>query len=87
MNKHLVKEDGSAAKAGESLDLVVLDFSKSDKKIVLSHTATFSEVEEDKPVAKKKSNKSSKPKQEAEKSTLGDLDALAAMKKKMQDGE
>ena len=87
VNKHLVKEDGSAAKAGESLDLVVLDFSKSDKKIVLSHTATFSEVEEDKPVAKKKSNKSSKPKQEAEKSTLGDLDALAAMKKKMQDGE
>ncbi|MFC4870161.1 30S ribosomal protein S1 [Negadavirga shengliensis] len=83
--KNLEKEDGSQAEAGESLDFRVIEFSKDDKRIVLSHTATFKE-EAAAPKAKKATKKkttgtdtSSSP----EKSTLGDLDALSALKEKM----
>jgi len=83
ITKHLAKQDGGNAKPGETLDFVVLDFSKNDRKIMLSHLGTYSEVEIEKPrkSAKAKVNK------ETERSTLGDLDALADMKKKMQEGK
>lgn len=88
--KNLEKEDGSQVEVGESLEFKVSEFSKDDKRIVLSHTAMYKE--EAKPakkvVTKKKedssdsgSSTSSAP---SEKSTLGDLDALAGLKEKME---
>jgi small subunit ribosomal protein S1 len=43
LSKNLEKEDGSQVEVGESLDFKVTEFSKDDKRIVLSHTATFRE--------------------------------------------
>jgi small subunit ribosomal protein S1 len=94
--KNLEKEDGSQAEAGESLDFRVTEFSKDDKRIVLSHTSSFKEdaAKAKKTAAaaaaasagsKKKSTSSdtSSSGPAAEKSTLGDLDALSALKEKM----
>ena len=85
--KNLVKEDGSQAEVGEALDFKVTDFSKEDKRIVLSHTATFQEVEAERAPKKKTSKKpAAKQVSEAEKSTLGDIDALSQLKQKMEGG-
>lgn len=86
--RNLEKEDGSKVEVGESTDFKVIEFSKSDKRIVLSHTSTFKEVEEE--VVIKKEPKAKAPKKsnkDAEKSTLGDLDALAALKDQMNGGK
>ena len=91
MNKNLVKEDGEKAEVGESLDFRVADFSKDDKRILLSHTATYREEETQKlqsqPKKKGKGGsggtKSTVSTQGNEKATLGDLDGLAALKEKM----
>ncbi len=90
MPKNLKKEDGSLANEGETLEFKVLDFSKDDKRILLSHTSVWSkEAEQPKAVAKKASGKKGntldKINKEVEKSTLGDLDALSALKDKMED--
>lgn len=88
-NKNLKKEDGSRAAVGESLDFVVTDFSKDDKRIILSHTAVFSQSHERPAPGKKKvaggRNKAiDKINSGAEKSTLGDLEALTALKEQME---
>ncbi|MBN3521909.1 30S ribosomal protein S1 [Algoriphagus lutimaris] len=89
--KNLEKADGSSVEAGDSEDFKVTEFSKDDKRIVLSHTATFKE--EAKPAkkeAKKKSETSSSSSSSsapAEKSTLGDLDALTQLKEQMEGGK
>ena len=88
--KHLRKEDGTNAKVEETLDFKVIEFNKDAKKIVVSHTRTFEEGE-DKPTTKAKrstgggntSNAVKAVNQNTEKSTLGDLDALASLKEKM----
>jgi small subunit ribosomal protein S1 len=95
-SKHLRKADGSNAKVEEVLDFKVIEFSKDAKKIVVSHTRTFEEGE-DKPAAAAKGGKKSAGSatdqavkainQSSEKSTLGDLDALSALKEKMEKGE
>jgi len=91
--KNLEKEDGSQVEVGESLEFKVSEFSKDDKRIVLSHTAMFKEEAKQakKAVTKKKedssdsgSSSSSSSSAPAEKSTLGDLDALAELKEKME---
>jgi small subunit ribosomal protein S1 len=85
--KNLEKEDGSVVEVGEALDFKVTEFSKDDKRIVLSHTATF---KEDVSAKGKKSGGATKRASTstadsgAEKSTLGDLDALSALKEKME---
>jgi len=93
--KNLVKEDGDKIEAGDSLDFKVLEFSKDDRRIVLSHKATWSAEEEKATPATAASGAAKKkavaPKgktiekinQESEKSTLGDLEALSALKEKM----
>ncbi|NVK50702.1 MAG: 30S ribosomal protein S1 [Cyclobacteriaceae bacterium] len=81
-SKNLEKEDGSQVEVGESLDFKVMEFSKDDKRIVLSHTATFKE--DVKPAAKKAPKKKEVTQEPVEKSTLGDLDALAELKEKME---
>ncbi|SIO16715.1 30S ribosomal protein S1 [Algoriphagus halophilus] len=86
--KNLEKADGSSVEAGDSEDFKVTEFSKDDKRIVLSHTATFKE--EAKPAkkeAKKKSETSTSSSAPAEKSTLGDLDALTQLKEQMEGGK
>lgn len=98
-SKHLKKEDGTNAQVEETLDFKVIEFNKEAKKIVVSHTRTFEEGD-DKPSAssakaggKKAAGGSSTSQavkainQSSEKSTLGDLDALAALKDKMDKGE
>lgn len=84
--KNLAKEDGSKASEGETLDFRVMDFSKEEKRIQLSHTATWKEVKEEpkKKPAAKKGKTLGLINQEVEKSTLGDLDALSALKEKME---
>src|SRR5882672_3890260 len=92
--RNLAKEDGSKAEIGESLDFKVLEFSKDDRRIVLSHRALYSAEEERAPQAPVQSQVKKKPlppkgktidkiNQEAEKSTLGDIEALSALKEKM----
>ncbi|SFT65853.1 small subunit ribosomal protein S1 [Algoriphagus locisalis] len=86
--KNLEKEDGSQVEVGESLDFKVTEFSKDDKRIVLSHTAMFrEEAKPAKKEAKKKSDSgsaSTSSSAPAEKSTLGDLDALTQLKEQME---
>lgn len=93
--KNLKKEDGTNASEGETLEFKVLEFSKDDKRIVLSHTSVW-DKEAEQPKAStggtkkstpsgKKGNTLDKINQEVEKSTLGDLDALSALKDKMED--
>src|SRR5688500_13992437 len=96
--KNLAKEDNSKAEVGDALDFKVLEFSKDDRRIVLSHKATWSAEEEQRPAAggakgaPGKKGGAQKPtsiqsiNQQTEKSTLGDLDALAALREKMQGG-
>ncbi len=91
--KNLQKEDGSNANEGESLDFKVMEFSKEDKKIILSHIAVWKEGAEQPAPAKKKPAKTAgkggntinKINKDSEKSTLGDLDALSALKEKMEE--
>lgn len=100
--KHLRKEDGTNAKIEETLDFKVIEFNKESKKIVISHTRTFEEGEDkptsasapakEKAAGKKGAGDSQASQvaksnnQNSEKSTLGDLDALVALKEKMGKG-
>lgn len=84
--KNLVKEDGTTANAGETLDFKVMEFSKDEKRIVLSHTAMHTE-EKPKPVKKKSPGARSavsKINNDIERDTLGDLSALSALKEQME---
>ncbi|WP_113925303.1 30S ribosomal protein S1 [Cognataquiflexum aquatile] len=96
-SKNLEKEDGSTVEVGESLDFKVIEFSKDDKRIVLSHSASYKEDAKSaatsaaKAADKKGKKKADEPKAEApaaaEKSTFGDIDALAELKEKMEGGK
>jgi small subunit ribosomal protein S1 len=94
--RHMRKEDGTNAKVEETLDFVVIEFNKDARKIVVSHTRTFEEGDDRPSSSKGKSSgtgtsKSSKAvkanNSNTEKSTLGDLDALAELKEKMEKGK
>ena len=84
--KHLAKEDGTTAEVGDKLSFTVIEFNKEEKRIVLSHSKTWEAPVESAP--KKKAAKATSADKgaklpEAEKSTLGDLEALAALKDQM----
>ena len=91
--KHLVKEDGSQATAGETLPFKVIEFNKDSKRIILSHSRTYEDIarEEKKAMAKKapRAKKEEAPKIEnvAASTTLGDIDVLAQLKAQMEKGE
>ena len=79
----LEKEDGSKIKKGETADFKVIEFNKEFKRVVVSHTGIFRDEE-------KKAAKEAKPAASSsneEKSTLGDIDALAELKKRMEEGK
>ncbi|HEY9083363.1 MAG TPA: 30S ribosomal protein S1 [Vicingaceae bacterium] len=84
--KNAEKEDGSFLAVDEKASFVIVEFNKGAKKIVLSHTQTFKETEDEvKPKAKGKAKSSSnsavkKVNDNIEKTTLGDLDALSNLK-------
>ena len=92
-NRHLKKEDGGNAKMDETIDFKVIEFSKENKKIILSHSriwedkvAAEREVENE---AKEKAAKSTKRavkqiNDNVERTTLGDLDVFAELKEKME---
>ena len=79
-SRHMVKEDGSKLTKGEEVQFKIIEFNKEFKRVVASHTNLFKEQE------KINYTKASKKVKEnnSEKTTLGDLDALAALKQKME---
>jgi small subunit ribosomal protein S1 len=95
--KHLVKEDGSQAQLNEKLEFKVIEFNKESKRIILSHSRIFEDVQRAEAREAKKASRQNAPKRQKEEApviqnqaastTLGDLDALAALKAKMQKGE
>ena len=94
--KQLVKADESVAEVGEALDFAVIEFQKEDRKIILSHTRTFTEATAEEVAAatakpeKKKTTKAAADKpaaSTAEKSTMGDIGALSALKEQMEGAE
>ena len=90
--KHLQKEDGSQAQAGEVLPFKVIEFNKDSKRIILSHSRTVEDPqrEEKKAAAKKtRAPKADAPKIEnvAASTTLGDIDVLAQLQAQMEKGE
>ena len=87
--KHLVKEDGSQAQLDEKLEFKVIEFNKDAKRIILSHSRIFEDearAEEKKaaPRKEKEETKQVTPQPTAASTTLGDLDALAELKEKME---
>ncbi|MBN1117504.1 MAG: 30S ribosomal protein S1 [Bacteroidales bacterium] len=88
--KQLVKEDGTSAKVEEKLQFKVTEFSKSAKKIVLSHTRVFEDDKKAADDAERKSQSAAtkratkKIKSNLEKTTLGDISELAALKEEME---
>ena len=94
--KHLVKEDGSQAQLDEKLEFKVIEFNKDAKRIILSHSRIFEDAAKAEERAEKKAaTKKSTGKREdvapaiqnqAASTTLGDIDALAALKEQMEAG-
>ena len=85
----LEKEDGSKIKKGETAEFKVIEFNKEFKRVVVSHTGIFRD-EEKKNVrdnSNRSGNVSSSSSNNEERSTLGDIDALAELKKKMEGGK
>ncbi|WP_461534297.1 30S ribosomal protein S1 [Sinomicrobium sp.] len=75
-SRHMEKEDGKKLKKGETAEFKVIEFNKEFKRVVASHTAIFKEQEE-------RNIKAANNNNAVEKTTLGDLDALAELKEKM----
>ena len=88
-NKELVKEDGSMPVAGETLSFKVVELKRSAKKITLSHVKTYAEAKAEKAAAEVDNTKKAVKKinSNIEKTTLGDIDALAALKSQLEKGK
>lgn len=90
--KHLVKEDGSQAQLEEKLEFKVIEFNKDAKRIILSHSRIFEDAGKAEERAEKKAAKKSSRKEDetpmiqnqAASTTLGDIDALAALKEQLE---
>ena len=94
--KHLVKEDGSQAQLDEKLEFKVIEFNKDAKRIILSHSRIFEDAAKAEERAEKKAAKKANSKREeatpviqnqAASTTLGDIDALAALKEQLEAGK
>ena len=83
--RHSEKEDGTKIAKGEFVKFKVIEFNKGSRKIVLSHTIFFKEALASEKKTTSKNVKAIQSK--VEKSTLGDIDALAALKSKLEKGE
>ncbi len=87
--RDLVKEDGKQAVAGETLSFKVTELRRSTRRILLSHVRTYSEAKEAKVAAEADTTKKAVKKinSNIEKTTLGDISELAALKDKLEKGE
>ena len=87
--RDLVKEDGKAAVAGDVLPFKVVELRRSTRRILLSHLRTYAEVKEKAVAAEIENTKKAvkKVNSNVEKTTLGDIDALAALKAKLESAE
>ena len=87
--KHLVKEDGSQAQVNEKLDFKVIEFNKDNKRIFLSHSRIFEDEAKAEKNEVRKARRASKKEEQPvvntpiERTTLGDLEELAALKEKL----
>ncbi len=95
-NRHLKKEDGSQAKNDETIDFKVIEFSKENKKIILSHSRIHEDLafvartaeSEGKNADQKNTKRAVKIINEnLERTTLGDLDVLAGLKEDLEKEE
>ena len=95
-NRHLKKEDGTTAKVDETLDFKVIEFSKENKKIILSHSriwedkqnaAAEAETAEKEKAAKNTKRAVKQINDNVERTTLGDLDVLATLKENLEKEE
>ena len=93
--KHLVKEDGSQAQQGEKLQFKVIEFNKESKRIILSHSRIYEDANRTEQREARKAERAAKrPAKEAQpaiqnqaaSTTLGDIDALAELKAKLEKG-
>ena len=91
--KHLVKEDGTQAQKDEKLQFKVIEFNKDAKRIILSHSRIFEDEQKAEARKARKAQQAGKPAAEeaapaatVEKTTLGDISALAALKEQMEKG-
>lgn len=96
--KHLVKEDGAQAKLEEKLDFKVIEFNKDSKRIIVSHSRIFEDENPDLQIESAEKKQKRAPKKDAapamtqsagneQRSTLGDLDELQALKEKLEGGK
>ncbi len=91
--KQLTKEDGTVAKIEEKLPFKVLEFNKGAKRITLSHTRTFEDAKRETETKERNTEVENtqkavkKLKANLEKTTLGDIDTLAALKSEMESKE
>ena len=92
--KHLTKEDGTTAKQGETLMFKVIDFNKDSKHIILSHSRIFEDEQRSEARKARRQAAANKPAAEeapvvpqVEKTTLGDVTGLAALKAKLEKAE
>ncbi|MDE6322615.1 MAG: 30S ribosomal protein S1 [Paramuribaculum sp.] len=87
--KHLQKEDGSQAKVDEKLNFKVIEFNKDSKRIILSHSRIHEDVNKAERNEARKAKRAAKREeapvlnQQIERATLGDLEALAALKEQL----
>ena len=80
-SRHMLKVDGTKLQKGDVVDLKVIEFNKETKRVVISHTETFKDVEE---MNKKAMNKKMKEENESSKTTIGDAnEKLQELKDKM----
>ena len=85
-SRHAVKADGTKLEIDDTVDFKVLEFSKDTKRILVSHTATYSDTFREKKKVKHDKNLKSKSirkavkdvRQNLEKTTLGDIDVLSS---------
>ncbi len=97
--KHLQKEDGSRAQVDEKLDFKVIEFNKDSKRIILSHSRIFEDEQKggeraEQPRKERRERRERQPRRQAEetpmlntpleRTTLGDLEALAELKQKLE---
>ena len=94
--RHLRKEDGSNVNTEETLQFMIIEFDRNDKRIMASHSKVWEQgVAEEKEAVKKAAKADGEATKKAvknvqakvEKPTLGDLGALAALKDKLKQAE
>jgi small subunit ribosomal protein S1 len=95
-NRHLVKEDGKSVAADETADFMVIEFDRNEKRIVLSHSRIWEQAKAEEREAQRKEARKEEEnakkvvkniQSKVEKTTLGDLGALAEIKERLRKEE